>query len=142
MEFRKEFAFLSNMSDSIIVWNNLYFSCVESAYQASKTNSRSEAEKFQSMTGSEAKKHSKVITVRKNWNDIKYDIMAQLVFQKFLIHKDLREKLLNTGDIYLEETNSWNDTYWGVCKGIGENNLGKILMNTREYFKHDSKSKR
>lgn len=33
-----------------------------------------------------------------------------------------------------EETNYWNDTDWDVCNGDGENKLGKILMNTRNYF--------
>ena len=57
------------------------------------------------------------------------------IFQKFLLHLPLREMLLETGDKYIEETNYWKDTYWGVCDGIGENNLGKIIMATREYFK-------
>lgn len=30
------------------------------------------------------------------------------------------------------EENSWRDTYWGVCKGVGENHLGKILMKIRD----------
>lgn len=27
------------------------------------------------------------------------------------------------------------DTYWGCVNGIGENNLGKILMKLRKEFK-------
>ena len=27
------------------------------------------------------------------------------------------------------EDNYWNDTFWGMCKGKGNNILGKILMN-------------
>ena len=54
-----------------------------------------------------------------------------LVYQKFL-EEPLRSQLLATEDAYLEETNHWGDTYWGVCKGVGENMLGKILMMARD----------
>lgn len=40
--------------------------------------------------------------------------------------------LINTGDAELIEGNSWGDTFWGECNGIGENNLGKILMKIRK----------
>jgi hypothetical protein len=36
---------------------------------------------------------------------------------------------------YLEETNIWKDTFCGVYNGVGENNLGKIIMKTRTYHK-------
>jgi hypothetical protein len=39
--------------------------------------------------------------------------------------------LLATGDMELIEDNDWDDTYWGVCNGAGENNLGKLLMKIR-----------
>jgi predicted NAD-dependent protein-ADP-ribosyltransferase YbiA (DUF1768 family) len=39
--------------------------------------------------------------------------------------------LLETGDAELVEGNWWDDTFWGVCNGVGQNNLGKILMDTR-----------
>ena len=32
----------------------------------------------------------------------------------------------------LIEGNNWKDTYWGVCHGKGQNNLGKLLMRIRE----------
>lgn len=133
--FRDEYFWLSNMYTCIIQWQGLCFSSTESAYQASKVTGEL-AKPFQMMTGKQAKAHVKTLYVRKTWQDIKYNVMAQLVFQKFLVHDDLRQKLLDTGDCYIEETNTWNDTYWGVCNGVGENNLGKILMNTREYFKN------
>lgn len=31
----------------------------------------------------------------------------------------------------LIEGNYWHDTYWGVCEGVGENHLGKLLMEIR-----------
>ena len=45
---------------------------------------------------------------------------------------ELRTKLADTEDEELIEGNTWNDTYWGVCRGVGENHLGKLLMEVRE----------
>lgn len=38
---------------------------------------------------------------------------------------------MTTGNAELIEGNTWNDTFWGVCNGEGENNLGKLLMKVR-----------
>lgn len=35
------------------------------------------------------------------------------------------------GDAELIEGNTWGDRIWGVCDGVGENRLGKILMRVR-----------
>jgi len=134
--FKEEYHWLSNMEPCIIQWQGMYFTSVESAYQASKCTSLSKAKQFQELTGLEAKRHSATITTRKNWKNEKINVMTQLVFQKFLLNLSLRELLLETGTKYLEETNNWKDTFWGVYNGVGENNLGKILMSTREYFKN------
>lgn len=133
--FKEDYAFLSNMQPCVIQWHGLLFMSTEAAYQASKTKQLSIAKQFQTLSGLEAKRHSKTIYVRKDWQDIRVSVMAQLIFQKFFNDLDLREKLLETGDRYIEETNNWKDTFWGVCNGVGENNLGKILMATRAYFK-------
>ena len=47
----------------------------------------------------------------------------------------LRKALLDTGDEYLEEGNTWGDQYWGVCNGVGKNKLGKLLMKIRQEIK-------
>lgn len=61
--------------------------------------------------------------------------MYLVVKSKFEQNSDLKDKLIATGDEYLEEGNTWNDTYWGVCRGKGKNILGKILMRVREELK-------
>ena len=128
------YKWLSNMYPCAILHKGLGFNSTEAAYQASKTNNIEIAKTFQNVTGLEAKRMSKLIVPFKNWNDVKFNVMAQLVFQKFLIHPDLKQLLLDTGDKYIEETNHWNDMYYGVCNSIGENNLGKIIMATRKYL--------
>ncbi len=133
--FKGEYKWLSNMHPCIIQWNGMIFNCTESAYQSSKTLNPEIAKKFQSLNGYESKKYSYKITKRKDWDNIKFSIMSQLTLQKYMNHLDLREKLLNTGNMYIEETNTRNDTYWGVYNEIGENRLGIILMLTRQWLK-------
>ena len=58
--------------------------------------------------------------------------MEKCVRYKFAHHPELKEKLLATGDAYLEEGNTWGDRIWGVYQGQGENRLGKILMKIRK----------
>lgn len=63
--------------------------------------------------------------------------MTEVVEAKFTYNPNLKQMLLDTGDAELVEGNTWNDKYWGVCKGVGQNKLGKILMMLREEFKND-----
>ena len=81
--FKEEYEWLSNMQLCVIQWQGMYFTSVESAYQASKCTSLSRAKQYQELTGLEAKKHSKTISARKGWDEMKISIMSQLVFQKF-----------------------------------------------------------
>jgi predicted NAD-dependent protein-ADP-ribosyltransferase YbiA (DUF1768 family) len=62
--------------------------------------------------------------------------MYDLIKQKFAADP-LRRMLLDTGDLYLEETNHWGDVCWGVCNGIGENMLGHTLMMVRDEIRND-----
>lgn len=74
---------------------------------------------------------------RKDWDDVRKELMFIIVYLKFTQNKELRDKLLNTKDEILVERNDWGDTYWGECKGGGKNNLGKILMNIRSTLKEE-----
>ena len=63
--------------------------------------------------------------------------MYSLVWEKFSTHEHLRNLLLETGDQELIEGNTWGDTYWGTCNGVGENHFGKFLMNIRDLFQYE-----
>lgn len=136
--FRGEYSFLSNFYNSIVYYEGIKFETVENAYQAAKTDNIEERILISKMTASESKKYSKNIKLNKNWNYIKYYIMFELVFQKFYKNINLYNQLLNTNNKYIEETNYWNDTYWGVCDGVGQNNLGKILMKVRDILNENN----
>lgn len=115
-----------------IFYKGLRFYSVETAYQFSKFNTTKIINP--KMSATESKKISKIYNsqIRDNFTLNKNQIMYGLCFQKFNNDKALLTKLLSTNDKYLEETNDWKDTYWGVYNGVGENNLGKILMQIRK----------
>jgi predicted NAD-dependent protein-ADP-ribosyltransferase YbiA (DUF1768 family) len=62
---------------------------------------------------------------------VKVDVMRDLIAQKFAVGSELADRLLATGDQELVEGNTWGDTFWGVCDGVGENWLGRLLMERR-----------
>lgn len=57
--------------------------------------------------------------------------MFYLLMKKFN-QEPFHSKLIATGDSQLIEGNTWGDTYWGVCRGKGQNKLGKLLMKVRD----------
>lgn len=135
--FFGEYRFLSNFypCPNGIWYEGLKFPTTEHAYQAAKVNTN-DRESFLTCNVKEVKRLGGSISIGKEkWDNIKYNVMAQLVLQKFATHDDLRNRLIETGNAYLEETNHWHDKTWGVCDGDGLNWLGKILMNVREFWK-------
>lgn len=61
----------------------------------------------------------------------KLAVMREILEDKFKAN-DLRRSLCNTAGRDLIEGNDWGDVYWGVCKGLGQNELGKLLMSLRD----------
>lgn len=128
--FRGQYDFLSNFYESVVVWEGLAYRNAESAFQAAKVfNDR---ERFIGLSGSEAKRLGRHVPLRKDWEQVKIDTMHSIVLCKFQQNENLRQKLIATGGAYLEEGNTWGDTFWGVCNGDGANNLGRILMQVRK----------
>lgn len=131
-DFRYEYEFLSNFYPSIVTWEGQEYKTVEHAYQAAKTTNQDEVDKVRlAPTPGIAKRVGQNVTLRPDWEKIKFGVMLNLVRQKFQ-DQHLQEKLLSTGQQRLIEGNWWGDQYWGVCKGKGENRLGIILMQVRQ----------
>ena len=74
------------------------------------------------------------IDLRPDWDVVKDPAMIAGLELKFGQNADIRQALVATYPEDIQEGNWWNDTYWGVCNGQGENNLGKILMQVRSEF--------
>lgn len=133
--FFNENRFLSNFYESSVTYNGVTYGSSEAAYQAAKCKNMEDRQRFVGVLANVAKKLGRTIEIRDDWDDVKFNIMYEIVWLKFDQNDKLEKMLLDTGNRYLEETNYWGDTYWGVCKGIGENNLGKILMEIRDTIK-------
>lgn len=84
------------------------------------------------MSPDHCKRQGLTVHLREDWEDVKVDIMLFYVTKKFKDHPQLAEQLRQTRGLYLEETNHWRDTFWGVCNGKGLNMLGAILMQVRD----------
>lgn len=136
LEFRGSFDFLSNFYVCEVTWMGIEWSSSENAYQAAKA-APEEWHRFVQITPSQSKKLGKQISMRADWDQVKYGIMHGIVREKFMQNIDLMEKLLATGNAPLQEGNWWGDRYWGVSpvgSGNGKNCLGKILESIREEF--------
>lgn len=133
--FDKEFHFLSNFHIAPIEYRGRRWHSSEAAYQAMKTIDEEEQCRIQqTRLPHEAKKLGKTVTMREDWDEIKVDIMREIVRAKFDQHDYLRDMLLATDDAIIEEGNHWGDTFWGICRGKGLNILGNILMELREEY--------
>ena len=134
--FSGKFQFLSNFYPCIVVgYDGKEYTSVEHAYQAAKSLKLSDKELIaKQTTAADAKKAGKRVQLRPDWESIKLKVMMELIINKFS-NGQLRLLLLGTGNEESVEGNDWNDTFWGVCNGIGENWLGEILMNVREHLK-------
>ena len=139
MYFRNKYYFLSNMypCDMKVKINDqeYTFSCLESVYQGHKCLQR--INEFINLDGYSSKKLGKIVKLRKDWDDVKVDLMKSLLRIKFN-NPELKEKLISVeGEIV--ETNNWGDRFWGKCYGKGLNILGNLLMELREEYKKELK---
>ena len=136
-EFKGNYFFLSNFYEAPVVYDGFSYRNNEAAFQAQKCCTYEEMQRFTTLNPSEAKRLGRRVKLRDNWEQIKEQRMYEICYCKFKLNPDLLDKLLKTGDAYLEEGNDWGDKYWGTVNGEGKNALGKILMRLRENFKNE-----
>lgn len=131
--FREEYDFLSNFYPSELDYKGLHFLNAEAAFQAQKCLTKEEKMQFINLPSNKSKRLGRQVHLRPDWEDVKAEIMEEIVRAKFLQNPDIAEKLLTTGEIPIIEGNTWGDTCWGVDTrtGKGNNLLGKILMKIR-----------
>jgi len=125
MRFRGIFWFLSNMCP-----NSLGY-CVEVEYQKAKCTDPADQARFVGVTnGFIAKKIGKTVRLRPDWDQVKLQIMEDLVSKKFSDPVFMAKLQAIKGEIV--EENWWGDQFWGVSNGVGLNHLGRILMKIRD----------
>lgn len=131
--FRGQYFFLSNFYPASVTYLGYTFKNNEAAFQGAKN--LDDMPNFVDLDPSTAKKRGRHVKLRKDWEDVKTDIMYEICKAKFTQNYILGKKLVETGNSELIEGNTWGDRVWGVCDGRGENRLGKILMKIREEIK-------
>ena len=143
-EFSGKYEFLSNFYNAPVFYNGLLFKNSEAAFHAQKTLDLNDRKRFTEYNAGKSKREGRKVVLRKDWEEVKDNIMYEICKAKFSQNLDLKQKLLATEDKYLEEgTTGWHDNYWGncsceKCKNIkGKNILGKILMRIREELRNE-----
>jgi len=142
-----KYEFLSNFAACDVYYFNdidpagTWYKTAEHAYQAAKAQTLKDMHFIAAApTPADAKRRARTICCRQDWDNIKKEIMLQIVRNKFTI-PDMEERLLGTINDGIDdfcETNWWHDNYWGdcqcpICKDIpGQNELGKILTQVRK----------
>jgi ribA/ribD-fused uncharacterized protein len=129
------FAF-SNFEPCEVELDGEVYPTVEHAYQAAKSLRPEDRAKIRrARTPGMAKKLGRVFGLRRDWEEIKFDVMRGLLEQKF-VQEPWRSRLLeHQGEIV--EWNYWHDKIWGMCvctdcRGKGANHLGRLMTEIRE----------
>lgn len=141
-----DYWFLSNFAEGFpISYRNLWFRTSEHAFAWAKVdpNADNADEWMDRIREAEdpgtAKLWGRNCPLRPDWEQIKFNVMREIVFEKFTQNLDARRMLLATGETYLQEGTFWGDKVWGVeydefvpfYKREGMNWLGTILMEIR-----------
>lgn len=140
--FQGTFRFLSNFWPCCLEYENITYPTSEHAYQAAKIENRDIKLLIRDCpTPAEAKDYFETtkIAISPGWTtEKKLGIMGKLLMIKFGGNEPfLTRALLETGNAVLIEANTWNDQFWGVCNGVGDNHLGRLLMEMRAQLFHE-----
>jgi ribA/ribD-fused uncharacterized protein len=132
---------IDNFYPNIIVeYEGLIYTNSEAAFQAAKTKDMNMRKLFTTMDASEAKycgKNPNFMFLRPDWDEVKDQVMYDIVKNKMLNNPECLKVLKSTGNKLIQEGNFWGDLYWGVdyYTKRGKNQLGKTLMRLREELK-------
>ena len=135
--YTREFYSLDNFSSFKVLYKDYLYSSLEEAYQAAKFIGVA-PEVVQKIKNSYSAHEAKEIAFenrdkqRKDWDEVKVQIMEELLRLKLDQNPYVKKKLLETGDCLIVE-DSPKDDFWGWGKDRkGENNLGKLWMKLRD----------
>ena len=140
--YPREFYPFDNFSSFKVKWNGYLYSSVEEAYQAASFMGSDEelVEKIKkSYSADEAQRiaYANRDKQRKDWDNIKVDIMEELLRLKLEQNPYVKKKLLQTKK-YLIVEDSPKDLFWGWGPNRdGNNQLGKLWMKLRDELMED-----
>ncbi|XP_044764571.1 riboflavin biosynthesis protein VVA0006-like [Coccinella septempunctata] len=134
--FRGKHKFLSNFFKCEVEYEGVAYPTAEHAFQAAKTFDEVERKRILSSKNPvTAKRLGRKVTLRHDWEEVKVEIMTDILRRKFQ-NPHMKEQLLETGSGEIIEENKWHDKFWGkcICKrcgGVGKNNLGLVIQRIR-----------
>ncbi|MFP1786552.1 NADAR family protein [Lonsdalea quercina] len=132
------FGIFSNFFKCNFIIDSITWPTVEHYFQSQKFQDEVSKEKIRNLLSPmDAAKlgRDRSLPLRKDWDDVKNNIMRFAVLEKFKQNDEARGILLSTGDALLVE-HTHNDNYWADGgDGSGQNMLGLILMETRDILK-------
>lgn len=139
LQFKDEFAFLSNDFPAETEYEGIVYPCAGSAFLASKFESRAERVKIAGMGTDRAKMKYSAEPGSSEWQEMQTEIMEDIVRAKFMKNPALLGKLLQTGSRRIINGGR-KDRFWGVnlITWEGENRLGNILMKLREEWRNNA----
>ncbi len=133
--YEHEFYVFSNFSSFAIEWKGKLYPTSEHVYQSEKFEDESMKEQIRNTRSAhdaakmaEANRNS----YRKDWGEIRLQVMKEVLQTKVAQHSYVKKKLLQSGSRELIE-DSWRDDFWGWGEHKnGKNHLGKLWMEIRE----------
>ncbi len=133
-----EYGFLSNQItlDKPILFDGLAYYSIEAFYYAMKTSDKDKRRKIAQLnikqSSAAVKSIGKTIPEKPDWYIQKWAVLLYALRDKFSQSR-YRQLLLNTENLYIEETNWWGDCYFGVDikSGLGFNIHGCMIMHVR-----------
>lgn len=116
-----------------------FWRSVEHYYQAAKADNWADAESIRlTRSPDEAKDAGRALKragrQRIGWPSIKIAVMRRAYEHKFAPGTPEAAYLVSTAGHSLVEGNDWNDQFWGVFEGRGENWAGFCLMAQRSWL--------
>jgi hypothetical protein len=139
-QFTGNYHYLSNFAASpMMVFDHVLetqvlVQTVEHGFQADKTVVPQERKAILNAgSPGKAKALGRKASLRSDWENVKIARMRYWLRLKFQ-RPEFHERLLATGTAKLIEGNTWEDRFWGVCGGKGQNWLGKLLMEIRQEY--------
>lgn len=125
----------SNFHPSPFILDGLKWETVEHYFQAQKATSNHQREMIRlARTPDIAKRFGRECELRKDWNEVKVDVMFNACIAKYQQNPDLLKILLDTGNAVLHEDSPY-DFIWGWRSRQGDQGLdllGKVLMRVRK----------
>ncbi len=137
--YPKEFYVFDNFSSFQVEYKGHVFPTSEHAYQAMKFI-KTNKDLFEKIKSAKSAHDAQKIAYENKefadpeWDNIKKDVMKDILRHKVKQHPYVLKKLLQSGNREIIE-DSWRDAVWGWGPNRdGQNLLGKIWMEVREEF--------